>query len=56
MVIVKGYRVNEKRKPAEIFICNCEWGHMNCKCDGKGGKKKWNTENAADAGNTMKTS
>ena len=34
MVKIKGYRINEPRKPAEIRICNCEWGHMNCKCDG----------------------
>jgi hypothetical protein len=38
MVIVKGYRVNEKRKPAKIFVCNCKWGHMNCTC--KGGKEE----------------
>ena len=39
MVKVKGYRVNEPRKPAQIRICNCEWGNMNCTCDGKGGKR-----------------
>jgi len=33
MVKVKGYRINMPRKP--IFTtCNCEWGHMNCKCGG----------------------
>jgi hypothetical protein len=34
MVKVKGYRVNEPRKPADIFICNCKYGHQNCSCDG----------------------
>ncbi len=38
MVKVNGYRVNEPRKPAGIRVCNCKWGHMNCSCDGKGGK------------------
>ena len=36
MVIVKGYRINEPRKPASIFVCNCEHGHQNCTC--RGGK------------------
>tara|TARA_R100001594_G_scaffold125064_1_gene162003 strand:+ start:85 stop:339 length:255 start_codon:yes stop_codon:yes gene_type:complete len=40
MVKVKGYRVNEPRKPAEIRVCNCVHGHMNCNCDGKTGTKK----------------
>ena len=40
MVKVKGYRVNEPRKPADIYVCNCKWGHMNCSCDGKGGKRE----------------
>jgi len=43
MVKVKGYRVNEPRKPAEIRVCNCVHGHMNCKCDGKGGKRESST-------------
>tara|TARA_R110001599_G_scaffold178899_2_gene371497 strand:- start:318 stop:500 length:183 start_codon:yes stop_codon:yes gene_type:complete len=38
MVKVKGYRVNEPRKPAEVRVCNCVHGHQNCKCDGKGNK------------------
>ena len=33
----KEYTVNEPIKPRGIRICNCKWGHMNCKCDGKGG-------------------
>jgi len=40
MVIVKGYRVNEPRKAAEVRVCNCIDGHQNCKCDGKGNKIK----------------
>ena len=40
MVKVKGYRVNEPMKPRGIFVCNCKWGHMNCSCDGKGGKRE----------------
>ena len=40
MVKIKGYRINEPRKPAEIRVCNCEHGHQNCKCDGKGNKIK----------------
>jgi len=36
MVKVKGYRVNEPRKKAEIRVCICEHGHQNCKCDGNG--------------------
>ena len=38
-MIVKGYRVNEPLKPAEIFVCNCKYGHYNCKCDGETGKQ-----------------
>ena len=38
-MIYKGYRVNEPLKPAEIYVCNCKYGHYNCKCDGKGGKR-----------------
>jgi len=38
MVEVKGYRINEPRKPAEVRVCNCVHGHQNCTCDGKGGK------------------
>ena len=38
-MIYKGYRVNEPLKPADIFVCNCKYGHYNCKCDGNGGKR-----------------
>jgi hypothetical protein len=38
-MIYKGYRVNEPLKPADIFVCNCKYGHYNCECDGKGGKR-----------------
>ena len=38
-MIYKGYRVNEPLKPANIFVCNCKYGHYNCKCDGNGGKR-----------------
>ena len=40
MVKVKGYRVNEPIKSRGIFICNCKWGHQNCTCDGKRGKRE----------------
>ncbi len=40
MVKVKGYKVNEPIKGTKFFICNCKYGHMNCKCDGKGNKIK----------------
>lgn len=40
MVKVKGYRVNEPRKSAEIRVCNCVHGHQNCACDGITGAKK----------------
>ncbi len=43
MVKVKGYRVNEPIKSRGIFICNCKWGHQNCTCDGKGGKRESST-------------
>jgi hypothetical protein len=26
-------------KGTNFFICNCIDGHMNCKCDGRTGKK-----------------
>ena len=38
-MIVNGYRVNEKRKKAKLYICNCVYGHYNCKCDGNGKKR-----------------
>ena len=38
-MIYKGYRINEKIKKAKLYICNCVYGHMNCKCDGNGGKR-----------------
>lgn len=38
-MIVKGYRVNEPLEPAQIFVCNCKYGHYNCKCDGETGKQ-----------------
>ena len=38
-MIIKGFRVNEPLKPAEIYVCNCVHGHYNCTCDGKGGKR-----------------
>ena len=41
-MIYKGYRINEPRKPAKLYICNCVYGHNNCKCDGETGKKiRW---------------
>ena len=37
--IVKGYRVNFDRSDRpNLYICNCVYGHMNCKCDGNGKK------------------
>ena len=40
--LIKGveYKVNEPIKPKGMRICICEWGHMNCNCDGKGNKIK----------------
>jgi len=35
MVKVKGYRVNEPIKETKFFICNCKYGHQNCKCGEK---------------------
>ena len=42
-MIYKGYRINEKRKKANLYICNCVYGHMNCKCDGEGNKNEKTT-------------
>jgi len=36
----KEYKVNEPIEHKGIRVCVCEWGHMNCKCDGKGNKIK----------------
>ena len=34
----KEYNINEPVKNKGIRVCICKWGHMNCSCDGKGGK------------------
>ena len=44
-MIYKGYRINEPRKPAKLYICNCVYGHNNCECDGNGRKRQRKTEN-----------
>ena len=36
----KGYKINEPREAAKLYICNCVYGHYNCKCDGNGNKRK----------------
>ena len=46
-MIYKGYRINEKRKKAKLYICNCVYGHMNCKCDGNGGNRDANVSTSS---------
>ena len=37
--LVKKYITPSKPTFDNLYICNCEHGHMNCQCDGRGNKK-----------------
>ena len=37
--MVREYLKPSKPSFENLYICNCEHGHQNCKCDGETGKK-----------------